>query len=221
MKKLFALLVVMTLGLGLAQNAMVRVAHLSPDAPNVDVWINGAKVEALINVPFKAVSKYLSLPAGEITVWVVPTGKTEPKVVDAKLKIEAGKMYTVAATGLLSPAAGQQKFAPVVIVDTLPTLASGKTAVRVVHTSPNAPAVDVALKGGAVLIPALAFPKESSYLVLDGGSYNLEVRAAGTTTVALPLDGVKLEAGKIYTVFAVGLLGDAKSPLGVVVAVDK
>jgi hypothetical protein len=220
MKKIVALLAVLAFGLGLAQTAMVRVAHLSPDAPNVDVWVNGAKVEALTNVPFKAVSPYLSLPTGEITVWVVPTGKTEPKVVDAKVKIEAGKMYTIAAAGMLSPAQGQQKFGPQVIVDTLPALAAGKTAIRVIHTSPNAPAVDVALKGGAVLIPALAFPKVSNYLSVDGGTYNLEVRAAGTTTVALPLDGVKLDAGKIYTVFAVGLLGDSKSPLGVVVTVD-
>ncbi|HMP39397.1 MAG TPA: DUF4397 domain-containing protein, partial [Roseiflexaceae bacterium] len=33
-------------------NAMVRVVHASPDAPAVDVWINGSKVDALTNVPF-------------------------------------------------------------------------------------------------------------------------------------------------------------------------
>jgi hypothetical protein len=222
MKKLLGILAVLALGLGLAQNnAMVRVAHLSPDAPNVDVWVNGAKVAALTNVPFKAVSGYLALPAGEITVWVVPTGKTEPKVVDAKIKIEGGKMYTVAATGMLTPAMGQKAFGAQVFTDNVTTPAAGNAHIRVIHTSPNAPAVDIAVRGGAVLIPNLAYPAASNYLPVPANTYNLEVRAAGTMTVALPLNGVKLDAGKVYTVFAVGLLGDAKSPLTVVVAVDR
>ncbi|HXS82659.1 MAG TPA: DUF4397 domain-containing protein, partial [Methylomirabilota bacterium] len=36
---------------------------------------------------------------------------------------------------------------------------------------------------------------------------DLEVRPAGTTTVALAIPGVTLQAGKIYTVFAKGFLG--------------
>ncbi|NDC42897.1 MAG: DUF4397 domain-containing protein [Chitinophagia bacterium] len=138
MKKLIGFLAVLAIGLGLAQNnAMVRVAHLSPDAPNVDVWVNGAKVAALTNVPFKAVSSYLPLPAGEITVWVVPTGKTEPKVVDAKIKIESGKMYTVAATGMLSPASGQKAFGAQVFVDNVSAPAAGNAHIRVYTTNHN------------------------------------------------------------------------------------
>ena len=40
-----------------AGDATVRVAHLSPDAPSVDVHVNGAK--ALSGVLYKSVSKYL------------------------------------------------------------------------------------------------------------------------------------------------------------------
>jgi hypothetical protein len=42
---------------------------------------------------------------------------------------------------------------------------------------------------------------------VDAGSYNLEVRAAGTNTVVLSIPGIALTAGKIYTVFAKGFLG--------------
>lgn len=73
-----------------------------------------------------------------------------------------------------------------------------------VHTSPDAPAVDVAVKGGPVLFSNLPFPRASQYLVVAAGTYDLEVRVAGTTTVALELPGVSLESGKTYTVFAVG-----------------
>lgn len=198
---------------------MVRVAHLSPDAPAVDVWVNGAR--ALSNVPFRAVSGYLALPAGATTVWVVPAGATTPRVIDATVTLQAGKMYTIAATGLLNPGANQPRLAPAVFEDNLPTLAAGQTAIRVVHTSPNTPGVDVAVRGGAVVITNLVFPNASGYLTVPAGTYNFDVRPTGTTTVALPLNNVALEAGKVYTVFAVGLLGNTTTPLGVVVAVDR
>ena len=46
-----------------AEMAKVRVVHASPDAPAVDVYVDGAK--ALSNVTFFTASDYLSLPAGE------------------------------------------------------------------------------------------------------------------------------------------------------------
>ena len=49
-----------------AQPAMVRVAHFSPDAPAVDVYVNDDRV--LSGVKYKTVSKYLELPAGP-TSW--------------------------------------------------------------------------------------------------------------------------------------------------------
>ncbi|PMP83067.1 MAG: cell wall anchor, partial [Chloroflexus aggregans] len=42
--------------------AKVRVIHASPDAPAVDVFVNGNAV--LTNVGFFAASPYLDLPAG-------------------------------------------------------------------------------------------------------------------------------------------------------------
>src|SRR5690242_6965489 len=42
--------------------AKVRVVHASPDAPAVDVWVDGSKV--LSGVTFFTASDYLDLPAG-------------------------------------------------------------------------------------------------------------------------------------------------------------
>ena len=47
-----------------ASDARVRVLHASPDAPAVDVYLDGSKVSALTNVPFGAISDYLAIPAG-------------------------------------------------------------------------------------------------------------------------------------------------------------
>ena len=74
---------------------------------------------------------------------------------------------------------------------------------------PDAPAVDVAIAGGDVVVPNLAFPDASGYLEVPAGSYHFEVRAAGTDTVALDLPGVELESGMVYSVYAVGQMADS------------
>ena len=114
-----------------AQNeAFVRVVHASPDAPNVDVWVDGETV--LTDVPFTAVSDYLTLPAGTYNVQVTATGSTDP-VIDADLALEAGTSYTVAATGMLADIT-----ATVLTDDRTP--ADGQAKLRVFHASPSAPA---------------------------------------------------------------------------------
>ncbi len=201
MKKFFAALWFLALGgLALAQGAMVRVAHLSPDAPAVDVLVNGQK--AITGLAFKQVTPYISLPAAKVRVQVVPAGQDAPVVIDAELDLKEGVYYTVAATGFLA------SIRPQVYTDALAGFfpRAGYARVRVVHASPDAPAVDVAVKGGPVLFARLPFPQASTYLSVPAGTYDLEVRAAGTSTVALALPGVTLESGKMYTVFAVGSL---------------
>jgi hypothetical protein len=181
-----------------AAGPRVRVVHASPDAPAVDVWVDGKA--ALTNVPFKAISDYLALSAGDHKVQVVPTGKTEPAVISATLKLDPDKDYTVVAVGKLA------QIEPLVLVDNNAAPAAGKAHVRFVHTSPDAPAVDIAVKGGPVIFPNVAFKGASQYVPVDAGTYDLEVRPAGKTDVVLAVPGVKLDAGNVYTVFAMGLV---------------
>lgn len=191
-----------------ADNAWVRVVHASPDAPNVDVWVDGSKV--LTDVPFTAVSDYLEVPAGDHNFQVVATGTTSPAVIDADVTLEAGKAYTVAATGMLA------SIAPVVLTDDLATV-EGKSKLRVFHASPSAPAsVDVAVTGGPILVDGLAYPEASGYLTVDPGSYDLEIRAAGDTAAALTLSAT-LEGGKNYTAIA---MDGGEAGVQVIVAVD-
>ena len=45
-------------------DARVRVAHLSPDAPNVDVWVDGNY--AFTDVAFEDITDYATLPAAPV-----------------------------------------------------------------------------------------------------------------------------------------------------------
>jgi hypothetical protein len=181
-------------------NARLRVVHASPDAPAVDVYANGNKV--LSNVSFFAASDYLSVPAGSYKLQVVVAGETDlsKAVIDATADLMAGKDYTVAAANVVA------SIEPLVLADNNAAPAAGKAHVRFVHASPDAPAVDIRVKGGPVLFPNIAFKGTGTYTPVDAGTYDLEVTAAGTDTVVKAIPGVKLEAGTVYTAWATGTL---------------
>lgn len=184
-----------------AGDAQVRVAHLSPDAPNVDVYVDGEV--ALSDVPYQTVSDYLSLPAGSYALEVRPAGAAADSdpVIQADATVEAGQAYTVAAVGLLADIAAQ------VYVDDLAAPPEGQAKVRVIHAAPDVPAVDVGVAGQApdqALVTDLSFPDASDYLAVPADTYDLEVRPTGTSDVAVPVSGLTLEAGTVYTAIAVG-----------------
>ena len=55
-----------------------------------------------------------------------------------------------------------------------------------------------------------------SFTTLAAGTYNLEIRAAGTATVVLPVPAVTLQGGKVYTLYAkVVLAGTGTQALGI------
>ena len=178
---------------------LVRVAHLSPDAPAVDIWLDGGVV--LNDVPYKTVSNYLELPSGSHRIQITPSGETKPVVIDAIVQFESDKAYTVAAVGFL----GKDSLEPLVLVDDRFTMME-QAKLRFVHTSPDAPGVDVGQTDGSVVFGDVAFGESSMYAQLPAGNYDLEVRVAGTMDVALALPDVELNQGTNYTVFAIGSL---------------
>ena len=202
-----------------SNHATVRVLHASPDAPAVDIYLDDAAVSALTNVPFATLSDYLDVPSGDHNVKVYATGTTTDPVIDVDVTVAAGTAYTIAATDAVAA------ITPQVLVDD-PAPDCDTAQVRVVHFSADAPAVDIAPAGATpdeAVIKNLAYPDASDYVALPGGTYDLEVRPAGETTVALDLPGVAVEDCMAYSVFAIGSAADPAvggNGLQVVVAVD-
>ena len=230
MKNLFKLSSVMVLLLSLAfvgcsdddnspinsqlETANVLIVHASPDAPGVDILVDDAG-PAVTNLGFPTNTGYVELPAGTRNVKVNVNGTTTT-VINADLMLESDKNYSVFAVNSVS------SIEPLVLEDNLTQPASGKAHVRFVHLSPDAPAVDIAVTGGPVLFPNVSFKGYVDFTPVDAGTYNLEVRPTGLTTVVLSLPGITLEDGKIYTVFAKGFLnGSDNQALGAEIIVNK
>ncbi|MGD8439288.1 MAG: DUF4397 domain-containing protein [Holophagae bacterium] len=181
--------------------ARVKVLHASPDAPAVDILVDDNVVFS--NVAFEGSTDFAEVPAGNYNVKVVPTGLTEPVVIEADLELMAATDYLVVATDLLA------NITPVILTADGSTPAAGNAWVRFLHASPDAPAVDIAVAdGGPVLISNVAFQEFSEYLPVPAGTYDLEARIAGTSDVALALSGVTVDDGGVYTAVATGLVAD-------------
>ncbi|MEW6411308.1 MAG: DUF4397 domain-containing protein [Candidatus Zixiibacteriota bacterium] len=197
-----------------APTANVIIVHASPDAPGVDIVVdNGAP--AVEDLEFLQNTGYVALNSGTRNVKVNVANSTTT-VINADLNLSPNVNYSVFAVNSVA------NIEPLVLVDDLSAPAAGKAHVRFVHLSPDAPSVDVALAGGgAVVFGNVAFKEFLGFTPLDAGTYNLEVRVAGTATVALPLPGITLQAGKIYTVFAKGFLsGTGSQALGAEIIVN-
>ena len=176
--------------------ARIRILHASPDAPKVDVYINGNRI--LRDFPFKETSNYLSLPAGKYQVDIYPAGDMVSTVLSKKVTVEAGKQYTLAAADMVEKL-------KLVVLDDNPSIPSGETKVRFVHLSPDTQPVDIAVKNGDVIFRNIEFRRSSDYLALSPLTVDLEVRATGTKDVLLPLPALSFQRNQVYTLVAVGL----------------
>ncbi|WP_435178139.1 DUF4397 domain-containing protein [Halorussus sp. AFM4] len=198
----------------------VRVAHLSPDAPAVDVLVDGDTV--LEGVEFGTVSNYLQVPSGERTV-TIRTAENDTVVFEGNISVEAGTMYTVAALGEVS----EETFRPAVFVDDFETPSEENASVRLVHASPDAPAVDVTVAGtDTVLYDNVSFANATDYVTVPAGDYELEIRPATEDDdgeVVTTVD-VSLEGGTVYSAIAAGYLSPddepADEPFRVILATD-
>lgn len=92
-----------------------------------------------------------------------------------------------------------------VLTDAITQPASGSANLRFVNLSPDAPAVDLAVKDGAVLVANKGFKGFSNFASITGKTYTFEIRQAGTGTVLTTLTNVNINSGYVYTIYLRGL----------------
>jgi hypothetical protein len=190
------------------RSGYVRAFHNSPDTPAVDIWVDGKK--AVTAIKYGTVTPYLKVARGwhKVEVKVAPsTRKTKAAL---KTRIDLGRRpVTVAAIGSLT---GDGKSLRLKVLKDKRCPSKGKARLRVAHTSPDAPAVDIQAKVKGRWVPIIKHLSfgHTERLTLAKGTYDLRIVAAGTNTVVKALPGVKLAGGSSSTAWAVGFLSPGK-----------
>jgi hypothetical protein len=199
-------------GLAFAQpgEAYLRLAHLSPDTPKVDVYVasvaDPARSFVVPGVGYGAVSPYRSLPAGPYVVSMRGAGAPadSPAVISTSIDARPGSAYTVAGTGLSA------QLGLSVLDDKLQTPAAGKASVRVINGAVSAPAVDVGPANAPAWAGSVEFGTDTAYVDVPLGTWNLQVSAPGRPTVTLPCE---LDANSVYSVLLVDRNGTLEAEL--------
>ncbi|WP_424016772.1 DUF4397 domain-containing protein [Halorientalis pallida] len=102
--------------------SLVRLAHLAPDAPAVDVTVAETDETPFENVSFANSSEYQSVPPGDYTLEVRPADDEDADpVATVNVTLDNGTAYSAFATGYLDPeaAAGDEPFDVVFETDQL------------------------------------------------------------------------------------------------------
>lgn len=175
----------------------ISVAHASPDAPAVDIYLNGTLFYQAL--AFSEVGATFEVPAGVYEA-VINVSGGQTTVLSALIPATAdGTAYLVAA---VNPVAylnlnvyAEEPSGPV---------PSG-TYVSFLHASPDAPPVDIAVVGGSVVFAFQSYLAQAPAIVVPKGTYSFEVLLAGTSTVVLQVPNVPL-FGNSYTIIAEGLV---------------
>jgi hypothetical protein len=181
--------------------AELTVVHGLADGGPVDLTIDGGA--AFFGAGFASRSDPIRLPAGRHELRFTPTGEASgTSLIQGEIEVEPDVPLIVALLGTTSE---PRLFA--YRVDRSP-LAAEDARVRVIHGAADAGGVDVALSGGDLLFPPLAFAEATDYAEIEPGSYDLELRAEATDEVLLALADTELAAGRVTDIVVVGSVAD-------------
>jgi hypothetical protein len=173
---------------------MLRLAHLSPNTPAVDMYAQGAGLELTKvagDVSYRAVSPYLTEAAGTYRIQGRPAGapSTAPTLFDVAVDVPAGSAQTVTFVDIGPNGATQAQ----VLDDETAPAPAGQGALRVVQAAAEVGPVDVLASdpsGGDIpLARTLFYGSATPYALVPAKPWQVEVtsRSGKSATLEVPV----------------------------------
>jgi hypothetical protein len=190
-----------------AGNIRVRAIHTALAVGQVDIWNlpeTGDPALLYENVDFGVAGNSFDLPAGAYTLGFDVDDDANPDVVFELPELAAGTFANVFAVSdnavFLTAQFRNGTLAQIQAKQMEPDIAE----IRVLHLSPDAPAVDVWVNNSLKAVSELAFAEGTSYLELEADSYDFQIAPANTSASdsVLNIDGLELMKDKNYTAVA-------------------
>ena len=179
--------------LAAAGTGWIRLAHLSPNTPPVDVYLysfgnSDAKI-VLHHVAYGEVSPYEEVAAGDYSVAMRAAGAaaSSQPVLSTSVTVKAGHAYTVAGMG---PKSGLRLQ---VLNDEL-TTPPGKSSVRVIQASLKEQTVKFTC-GGQAIVPKATFASVSSYQAIPANTWTMQAIGSNSTAT----ERFNMAAGTVHT----------------------
>lgn len=184
----------------------LSVTQASYDAEDLDLFINTEKVNKAGAFKFKNTTGYLNVLSGKINLTVKNAAGDKDTVKTAELDLKEGVFYSVFVANTV------EDIEYVVIEDSLAAPAEGKAQIRFVHLSPEVDALNISVKDAETdLFEDLEFKKASKFKQIDANTYAFDIKGADSEEVLFSLENVKIEKGKIYTIWTKGTVGGVET----------
>lgn len=178
--------------------ALVSVIAASPDAPALDFFLDNNRVNTYPLTYGNGLDYFRAYPGKRTAIFY--NAGTNTVVKSDTMTLKANNYYSLYLANKVSTPDY------LLITDSLKNPGSGMASIRLVNVSTDAPAVDLGIKGGALIASNKSYKGYSSFIPVTGNTaYTLEVRQAGTATVLASLSNITLHTGSVYTVWLHGL----------------
>lgn len=185
----------------------LRILMASPDAPAVDILIDGTQVAT--SLAYTNSTSYLPVKSGSRHIQAL-TVSNSASVFDQTISITASANETLLLTGSVA------KMQSLLLTDgaTNTTITTGDGTVRVVNASQTLGPADVyivnagtGLAGATPTSAGLAFGKATDYALEIIGNFQVFMTQPGTTSVYLNTGPLALTQSQFQTIVAVDAVG--------------
>ena len=174
----------------------VRILHAVPNAPNVDVYLNGSLLTS--NLAFGKISKYTIFSPGEYEFQLFPTGTYDKPLLSQTIQLIANANYTVSIVTL-----SNDLYLFRLKDDNIPATKS-QAFLRL---------LSLALPNGVTLFNQAEYLETTGYYPLSAGIYNFEVLLGSSQVTTKFIKNITLDGGRFYSIYIIGVFND-KPPLG-------
>jgi hypothetical protein len=178
--------------------AYISFYHGSPDAPDFNIDVDDERVNSQA-FKYSNASNYIAITTGNHKIEFTPATTTDV-VIDTTYNFKEAKIYSLFAVDSL------QDIEMLLVQDSLVVPGMGNAAIRLIHLSPDAPAVDVAIAGGGAtpVFTNLGFKGNTEFRNVPAGTHSFQVKETGTENALMTATTLSLEAGKNYTLIVRG-----------------
>lgn len=181
------------------ESASLMVVNTSPSPATFNAYVNGGKISSSGALAFGGAIAYLRLNTGENTVKFTTASSTE-SLISKKITLENKKIYSLFLIDK------DPKLDFLISNDDVATPPTTKALIRFINLSPDAPALDLAIKDGAALVTDKTYKAVSAFIEIEPKKYIFQIKDKTASPLQAEMAETEIKVGGIYTLLSIGLV---------------
>ena len=176
----------------------IRFLHAVPSAPNVDIYLSGMLMGR--DLAFSDITCYENIAPGNYEVQLYRSGSYDKPLITRNIDILPNSSSTV---NVVTLGGGISIFT---LNDANVEGNITNCFLRFIHLSPNAPLISLSLSNDAILFGNVEYLETTGYYPLSPAIYDFRVSFSSLSGLYKYINDKKLENGRFYTIYIIGLL---------------